>query len=267
MYKKYLRALFLIAILSTLLVVSASAVYSPYPTTRDDGTWLFPLSSSYWNSGFSDWAGCNWDGSTNACPFHASGCNISCGAIHKYRDIGHNGVDIAAGSGVSVMAAADGVLYTTGNNTAPYRGIIIVIEHEIAGTGWSYYSFYQHLASANSSLNGKNVSAGDVIGTVGNSDGGMGANYGSHLHFGIMLGYSGHGNEMAISPDGSSYGLGYLQAKGWILDQTGYREGMILVNPATNIPLVGGYSDSLQRHPGTVTYTFNPCCIRVGYKQ
>ena len=260
--KRKLNICLLIICICMLLVMQATAVYTPYPTTRSDGVWLFPLSSGYWNS-FSDWAGCNWDGYTNQCPFHSSGCNISCGAIHKYGDIGHNGVDISAGSGTSVMAAADGVLYTTGKNTAQYRGIIVVIEHKIVGTEWSYYSFYQHLSSAESSLNGQNVSAGQTIGKVGNSDGGVGAGYGNHLHFGIVLGYSGHGSEMAASPDGSSYGIGYLQRKGWILDTSGYREGMILVNPAENIPLVDGYSDSLQRHPGTITYTFDPNAVSI----
>ena len=43
-----------------------------------------------------------------------------------------------------------------------------------------------------------------------------------------------------------------------------YQEGMILVNPAKNIPLVEGWSDSLRNHPGTVTYTFDPNDVSIG---
>lgn len=55
----------------------------------------------------------------------------------------------------------------------------------------------------------------------------------------------------------------YLQCKGWILGEN-YQEGMILVNPAKNIPLVEGWSDSLRNHPGTVTYTFDPNDVSIG---
>ena len=94
--------------------------------TRDDGAWLWPMSS---NDMFTDCAGCiDW--------------------CHSYNMVtGHNGVDIS-GNSTTIYAARDGTIYTNKitniNDDNHGRGNYAIIEHEYNST-YSYYSVYQHI--------------------------------------------------------------------------------------------------------------------------
>ena len=217
--------------------------------SRDDGTWLFPLGKSYWNS-FSDWAGCPGYGKCSFCgKVHSSWGDDA----HTGQSYGHNGFDIGASIGTSVLAAASGtVAYTsTGNNGG--RGNFIVIEHPISGIDFSYYSYYQHLNSISVSK-GASVKAGDTIAKSGNSGIGTGA----HLHFGIV-----------IAKKGTNIGsrLYEIECKGWVTGSEN-KEGRILVNPSTKQQgMPTGSSEvipPLAYHSGSVTYTFDKSKVTIG---
>ena len=77
------------------------------PVSRDDGVWLWPLSSSYYNS-FSDWAGCFGNDST--CSVCGTSHTSSWGDSYHGGQGGHNGFDISVATGNSVYAAASGTI-------------------------------------------------------------------------------------------------------------------------------------------------------------
>ena len=104
----------------------------------------------------------------------------------------HNGIDIAAGHGAPIYAAASGTVWIAGwSNSA---GNWVVIDH-----GGGVLSVYMH-ASALYVSSGQYVSAGQCIAAVGNT----GYSFGAHLHFGIMVGSSGGYNGYWVDP------LGYV---------------------------------------------------------
>jgi murein DD-endopeptidase MepM/ murein hydrolase activator NlpD len=87
----------------------------------------------------------------------------------------HDGIDLAAGLGTPVRAAADGVVVSAGKG---YGGAIIVkIRHDDG-----FVSLYGHLDPALQVRVGQRVSAGDTIGKVGLT----GITTGPHLHFGLF---------------------------------------------------------------------------------
>lgn len=87
----------------------------------------------------------------------------------------HNGVDMAAPSGSSILAAADGeVVAATYNAT---MGNYVMIDH-----GGGLFTIYMH-ASALFVSPGDVVSSGDEIAAVGST----GRSTGAHLHFGVRL--------------------------------------------------------------------------------
>jgi murein DD-endopeptidase MepM/ murein hydrolase activator NlpD len=90
----------------------------------------------------------------------------------------HKGVDIFAPRGTNVLAAAAGTI-TTVETTA--TGGRVVWERDDA-RGLLY--FYAHL-DEQLAVSGRKVSAGDVIGTVGNTGNASGGS--THLHFGVYL--------------------------------------------------------------------------------
>lgn len=105
------------------------------------------------------------------------------------RGYSHQGVDIAAPMGATVVAAKGGTVITS-NNTCSHNygksgscgcgggfGNYIIIDH-----GGGYSTTYGHLTSANVST-GQSVSAGQTIGTVGST----GWSSGAHLHFETRL--------------------------------------------------------------------------------
>lgn len=90
----------------------------------------------------------------------------------------HNGLDIAGGSiyGKPIVAARAGTVIDAGWNSGGY-GNYVMINH-----GDGFITIYGHMSSVAAS-NGQSVSAGQVIGYVGNS----GRSTGPHLHFEVRL--------------------------------------------------------------------------------
>lgn len=237
--KRILSLALALLLIATILPLGAIQASAATVTSRNDGVWLFPLASSYYNS-FTDWAGCfGQDYTCPICKTHHSAGNCT---AHSGQN-GHNGIDIGVPKNTTVLAASDGTIVAA--ESMGSRGKTVVVEHKIQGTSYSYYSYYQHLESFK--LTGGSVSAGTAIALSGNS----GGNYGYHLHFGIVRGSSGLGKSA----------LGTLEAKGWLLGSG--NEGRILNNPALDSP--AGFPtgkeavdvQSMKNHPGSVRYTFN----------
>jgi murein DD-endopeptidase MepM/ murein hydrolase activator NlpD len=89
------------------------------------------------------------------------------------RPARHAGIDIRAGSGTPVLAAADGVVLRTGSQV--FAGRLVVVAHDTDRT-----TVYYHL-SAVEVVPGQAVRRGDVVGRVGAS----GNATAPHLHFGL----------------------------------------------------------------------------------
>ena len=89
----------------------------------------------------------------------------------------HNGMDIAADAGAEVCAAADGEVYTVYEDDT--LGTTVVIRH----TG-GYTTRYSSLAESVSVKAGDQVSAGQVIGTVGQTAL-VETAMGPHVHFSV----------------------------------------------------------------------------------
>ena len=87
---------------------------------------------------------------------------------------GHNAIDIPADFNANIYAPINGVCVSAG--WMDDYGILIILRHEEL----NIYTFYAHCSYANVSA-GQTVSAGDIIGHVGNT----GNSDGNHLHFGI----------------------------------------------------------------------------------
>ncbi len=90
----------------------------------------------------------------------------------------HNGLDIAGGSiyGKPIVAARAGTVIDAGWNSGGY-GNYVMINH-----GDGFITIYGHMSSV-AAYNGQSVSAGQVIGYVGNT----GRSTGPHLHFEVRL--------------------------------------------------------------------------------
>ena len=89
----------------------------------------------------------------------------------------HDGMDIAAAAGTQVCAAADGQVYTVYEDET--MGMTVVIQHESG-----YTTKYASLAETVNVKAGDNVTAGQVIGCVGNSALLENA-VGDHVHFSV----------------------------------------------------------------------------------
>ena len=89
----------------------------------------------------------------------------------------HDGVDIAAVSGTQVCAAANGTVYTVYEDET--MGMTVVIRHE-----GDYTTRYASLSEQVSVKAGDNVTAGQVIGTVGNTAL-LESGIGEHVHFSV----------------------------------------------------------------------------------
>lgn len=93
-----------------------------------------------------------------------------------YKSGFHNGVDFAAPSGTSVMAAADGKVIAIGNNGRYAYGRYIAVDH-----GNGLVTMYGHLSSVTKKL-GDRVKRGDTIAKSGNT----GNSTGPHVHFTVF---------------------------------------------------------------------------------
>ena len=89
----------------------------------------------------------------------------------------HNGIDIAAPEGTEVVAAADGVVYTTYTDDA--YGTTVVIRHD-----GGYTTKYSSLAEELQVAAGDSVTMGQAIGCVG-STALLENALGSHVHFSV----------------------------------------------------------------------------------
>lgn len=249
-----LTALVLAVGVCPLVASNASAAVQRIDRTggRDDGTWLFPLDQAYFNC-FTDWAGC-LNGYCKLCggnhandgtgdPYHSYG---------QFNGAGHNGFDVGASYGAKVMAAASGTVRAASWNGS--RGLTVIIEHPVSGSNMSYYSYYQHLSAVDVSV-GQSVSAGSIIGKVGNS----GGDYGTHLHFGMVLA------EKNCDIVSALYGI---ECSSVLTKTDGYsKRGIVLVNPSVNSVFPGGYNgvtNSVASHSGSVSYTFDKSKVKIG---
>jgi len=83
----------------------------------------------------------------------------------------HEGLDIAARTGTSVSATADGIVSQA--ETAPGYGKLVVIDH-----GYGFKTFYGHNSKIHVKV-GQRVKRGDRIASVGST----GSSTGSHVHY------------------------------------------------------------------------------------
>ena len=105
---------------------------------------------------------------------------------------GHAGIDFPKGSGTNIHVIGAGTVaevYSYSGNTYPgnssepvWRGNCIVVNHGVVG-GDRIYSLYAHMLNAPSLNVGDKVTAGQVIGKIGNT----GFSNGAHLHFEIDI--------------------------------------------------------------------------------
>ena len=89
----------------------------------------------------------------------------------------HDGVDIAAEAGTSVLAASSGTVISVEED--PLMGTTVVIEHD-----GGYQTTYSNLQAEPSVAEGDTVSAGQIIGAVGDTAAAEAAQ-GPHLHFSV----------------------------------------------------------------------------------
>ncbi len=98
----------------------------------------------------------------------------------------HNGIDIAAEAGTPVLAAADGTVYTTYEDDT--MGTTVVIHHS-----GGYVTVYASLNNELTVSPGDTVTAGQAIGTVGNTAL-LESAIGDHVHFSVSC------NDKSVDP-------------------------------------------------------------------
>ena len=89
----------------------------------------------------------------------------------------HNGVDIAAQQGTTVLAASAGAVLSVTDD--PLMGTTVVIQHS-----GGYETTYANLQAEPAVETGDTVSAGQTIGAVGTTAAAEAAQ-GAHLHFSV----------------------------------------------------------------------------------
>lgn len=103
----------------------------------------------------------------------------------------HAGIDIANGSDVPIVAAADGVVSRSYYSSS--YGNVVFISHSI--NGQVYTTVYAHMDSRTVQA-GQTVSKGQQVGIMGNT----GESYGQHLHFELHKGEWNAAKSNAINP-------------------------------------------------------------------
>lgn len=107
------------------------------------------------------------------CGVHSGGELVKYEAINEWRT--HDGIDIAADAGAKILACGDGKVLSVKND--PLWGTVVEIQH-----GGNIVSIYSGLAPETAVKAGDEVKAGDVIGTLGETNLAE-VNMDSHLHF------------------------------------------------------------------------------------
>ena len=105
----------------------------------------------------------------------------------------HSGIDLAAGGGTPIYAAASGYVQVAGWSSGGY-GNYVIIYHGKMSDGNQYSTLYGHMRSVATSA-GKYVQQGEVIGYVGST----GNSTGNHLHLEVWKGGS---KANAVNPRG-----------------------------------------------------------------
>ena len=128
---------------------------------------VWPLAAgTFW---FSQWFGCvpqnGFYPTGIGCPPEASGF--------------HDGIDLAAGYGTIIYAAASGTVVAVGDDPPGSGNTWISIQHDGANAGWSTEYYHWQAAYV---VPGTYVVAGQPIAEVGS----MGYATGAHLHFGVV---------------------------------------------------------------------------------
>lgn len=103
----------------------------------------------------------------------------------------HHGVEFVNARNTEVLAAASGSVYFAGDDSARqfgpslrYYGNLVVLQHDgRTPRGQELFTLYGHLESL-AAATGEKVSAGDLLGLVGDS----GIASGPHLHFEVRVG-------------------------------------------------------------------------------
>ena len=96
----------------------------------------------------------------------------------------HAGIDLAAGGGTPIYAAASGYVQVAGWSSGGY-GNYVIIYHGKMSDGNTYSTLYGHMKSVATSA-GKYVKQGELIGYVGST----GNSTGNHLHLEVWKGGS-----------------------------------------------------------------------------
>jgi murein DD-endopeptidase MepM/ murein hydrolase activator NlpD len=116
---------------------------------------------------------------------------VGCFCYRTYPDVEfHKGVDLGAGYGETVRAAAAGTVVAAGWDSGGY-GIKVDIDH-----GNGYHTWYAHLSHADVAI-GQHVYKGQSIAEVGST----GFSTGPHLHYQVML------NGSAVDPTPFLHGV------------------------------------------------------------
>ena len=89
----------------------------------------------------------------------------------------HTGIDIGAGYGTAILAAADGVITTAAYDAGGY-GNYLIVDH-----GSGNRTLYAHMSQMSAAV-GQTVTQGQTIGLVGST----GLSTGPHLHFEVYVG-------------------------------------------------------------------------------
>ena len=105
----------------------------------------------------------------------------------------HAGIDLAAGGGTPIYAAASGYVQVAGWSNGGY-GNYVIIYHGKMSDGNTYSTLYGHMKSVATSA-GKYVKQGELIGYVGST----GNSTGNHLHLEVWKGGS---KANAVNPRG-----------------------------------------------------------------